>query len=456
MPDPRSRRLAALAAALTLGVLTFTLWRATRVPRWRADVRYLAAELPRRHANAYRYVTPGAFAREAAAVDSAVPHLTDAQVGWRLSALAALVQDGHTYASRPGYPALLPLEVLWTDTGPWVVGADAAHAALAGHRITAVDGRPVAAVADTLARYLPHENRWGLWAAAARALVVPGALRDLGVADRADALTLDLAAPAPAPAKAPGAAPAAGAARVTVLAVAARDVWWAPFIPAPPPGGEPLYRQRRGERFWLAVLPAERLVFVKYNECRDSADFAQISDSVARLVDAGQVTRVLVDLRDNQGGNSQVTRPLIEAVKARPAVNRPGGLYVAIGRATFSSGLMAADDFRKETRAVLVGEPIGERVNNYGEVAHFRLPWSRTYVQYSTKAFRFAEQDTDAYAPDVLVPPTPEAVTAGRDPVLDWVRAQPPVQPRDGAQAAAGRAAAQRGVADELSDVKPL
>ena len=424
MSISRSRWRAALAVAGVIGLLIPVVARTTRDARRRADLRYFAAELPKRHVAAYRYVTPAAFAGAVADVDAAIPRLTDAQWHLRLLRLAALLQDGHTGADYPHYQGRLPLEVLWTEAGPVVVGADSARAGLLGRRIVGVDGRPITAVADTLALYLPHENVWGFRRAAAAALVVPGVLRDMQVAEATASLTLDLESSAAAVSDPTPRGTTAAPPRVTVPVVAVRDAWSAPFTPAPPGHGEPLYRQRRDAPYWLAYLPGDRLAFVKYNECRDSADFAQIADSVARLVDAGRVTRVVVDLRDNQGGNSQVTRPLVEALKARPAVNRPGGLYVAIGRTTFSSGLMAADDFRKETRAVLVGEPVGERPNNYGEVQMFRLPWSRIYVWHSTKAFRFAEHDADAYTPDTLVPPTPAAIIAGRDPVLDWVLAR--------------------------------
>jgi hypothetical protein len=56
-----------------------------------------------------------------------------------------------------------------------------------------------------------------------------------------------------------------------------------------------------------------------------------------------------------------------------------------MGRATFSSGLFAANDFRTRTHATLLGE----------------------------------------LAPAVLVPPTAEACIAGRDPVMEWILSRP-------------------------------
>ena len=71
---------------------------AGREDNWRTDLAFFAKELPARHVNAFKYVTPEAFARAVAEVDSAIPHLTDRQIRWRLMRLTALVRDGHTNA----------------------------------------------------------------------------------------------------------------------------------------------------------------------------------------------------------------------------------------------------------------------------------------------------------------------------------------------------------------------
>ena len=46
--------------------------------------------------------------------------------------------------------------------------------------------------------------------------------------------------------------------------------------------------------------------------------------------------------------------------------------------------MVNAIDFRKETNAILVGEPIGERPNSYSENDEMTLPDSRLVVSYST------------------------------------------------------------------------
>jgi hypothetical protein len=95
---------------------------------------------------------------------------------------------------------------------------------------------------------------------------------------------------------------------------------------------------------------------------------------------------------------------------------------VLIGRQTFSSALMNAVQFRKLTKATLVGEPTGGRPNHFGETRTFTLPGSGMTIQHSTKYFRQQAQDDDALYPDVRVDVRAADYAAGRDPVMEEVR----------------------------------
>lgn len=383
---------------------------ATRDERWRADLRYFAAELPARHVDMYRHTTRGAFARGVVELDSAIPSLTNNQVRLRFLRLTAMLRDGHSGASAVTWPPAerLPIETLWTDDGPYVVGTSAPYASLVGQRMTSVNGYPIRAVTDTLSLYIPHENEIGFRRPASLFLVIPVALQGAGLARDTTRVTMELET-------------RSGSRSRVELPV----VRWDAFAPVPPAGGEPLYRQRVSEKYWFAYLQETRTVLVEYNQCRDSADFHRMVDSAMSLVDTGRVARVVIDLRHNGGGSSWVINPLIAALRARPAIDRPRALYVVVGRETFSSGLAAAQDFRHRTHATIIGEPIGERPNNsFGEVRTFALPYSGLAISYSTKIFNVSVNDPEAFYPDVAVPPTPESIVAGRDPAMEWILAQ--------------------------------
>src|SRR5437773_230510 len=86
---------------------------------WRADLRYLAAELPRRHVNAFHTITREGFADEVAKLDSAIPHLTNDESVVGLMRIVALVGDGHTHLDLPPSFSRYPIELHWFGDVSW-------------------------------------------------------------------------------------------------------------------------------------------------------------------------------------------------------------------------------------------------------------------------------------------------------------------------------------------------
>ena len=144
------------------------------------------------------------------------------------------------------------------------------------------------------------------------------------------------------------------------------------------------------------------------------------------FIDGHPTRRVVIDMRQNGGGDFFEGRQhLIRPLKERPGINRKGGLYVVVGRRTFSAAMANAIDFRKDTNAILVGEPIGERPNSYSENDEMTLPNSKTVVSYSTRYYQFLDEDVPAVMPDKRIDPSWPEFKAGRDPVMEWILAQP-------------------------------
>jgi hypothetical protein len=74
---------------------------------------------------------------------------------------------------------------------------------------------------------------------------------------------------------------------------------------------------------------------------------------------------------------------------------------------------------KAETKAILVGEPTGQKPNAYGEVRTMTLPHSKLLVQYSTKYFKTVEGDPPTLPPDISVDRSSWDYINGRDPVLE-------------------------------------
>jgi C-terminal processing protease CtpA/Prc len=183
----------------------------------------------------------------------------------------------------------------------------------------------------------------------------------------------------------------------------------------------PVSRQHPTDALWFTLLPDGETVYVNF---RRYDTLGRDARALFDFVDSSKAKRLVIDLRQNGGGDfKKGRRYLVERVKDRPQINAKGHLYVLIGRRTFSAALANAVDFRKDTQATLVGEPIGERPNSYSENDEMTLPHSKLIVSYSTRYYRFSDEDVPAILPDVRIDPAWSDFKAGRDAALEWALA---------------------------------
>lgn len=165
-------------------------------------------------------------------------------------------------------------------------------------------------------------------------------------------------------------------------------------------------------------LRSERkTIYFQCNHCQDMASqsFASFSQGLMSFIDTHAVERVVIDLRQNGGGNSSILLPFINAIRARPSLNQRGKIFVAIDQGTCSSGMLNAVNLQQMTQSILVGEPTGGKPNSCGEVLSFALLNSGLIVNYSTKFFQTVPGDPPSVIPDLLVRLSVDDYLAGRD-----------------------------------------
>jgi hypothetical protein len=378
---------------------------------WREDLRYLAAELPRRHVNAFHTVSREAFADEVSKLDAAVPRLSADEIVVGMMRTVALVGDGHTHLDLPPNSPRYAIELHWFGKELRVVAAGAPHHSLVGARVLGIGSTALADLMNLTTQLVPRGETEGRTRfAAAMQLTSPEVLHGLGViSDRRQA--------------------------PFVMENAARGVFTLMLSPARPgdfsswrmAGGEkqPLYLQRLNEPWWTEFLPETQTVYFSFTAYPQEAEFRERAAALGRVLDESRARRLVIDLRRNQGGDFQRFRALLlPVIESRPAINRAGGLFVIIGPGTFSAAGVNALDLRKRARAILAGAPAGIRPNHYGDHGDFRLPNSGLRVSYSTRYHQFGAETDLEIAPDKLIAPTWEEFRSGRDPVMEWILSQ--------------------------------
>jgi len=353
------------------------------------------------------------FDRSIASLDSAIPSLEPHQIVVRMKQIAAKVGDGHTGLRLPDYYKLYPIFFFWFGTDLRVIAAMPEYRQALGARVVGIGNLGIDEVerrVETTFASAQNENEWYVLSTSPAFIGRPevlqalGIVKDLGPApftfldEQGHRFTLEIR---------PIDAPPVVNNTFSLTGV------------VPVSGRQPLYRQRPGETFWFTYLPDSQTVYVNFRGYRSLGNHTR---ELFAALDRKPPQRLVIDLRQNGGGDFNVGRKnLIEPLKRRPALNQKGRLFVVIGRRTFSAAMANATHFKKETNAILVGEPSGERPNSYSENDEMTLPNSRVVVSYSTRYYQFLDEDVPAVMPDVRIDPTWSDWAAGKDSVMSWI-----------------------------------
>jgi hypothetical protein len=379
---------------------------ATREERWIQDVDYLASELPRLHPNLFFSAPRGEFDGVVATVRAAAATARDHEIVAGLMRIAAVAGDGHTTVYRWRGFRYLPLALTRLADGLYVTAASPPFTTSLGMRVVGIGALPVDELEARLAPFVSYENQAWLRVQLPQLLAILEMLHVIGAtedpvtasfrleAEDGTRMQLDLGALATSP-------------QLVDLTTAAG----APL---------PLHQQRTGENYWLTLVEESRTLYLQYRRCQNGSEsLASVADRAFSLLDRGATDRLVVDVRHNGGGDSQVDDHLIDGIRSRSGWRQRGRLYCLTSGETFSSGMWTALDLRN-LGAVLVGSPTGGKPNSYGNVSTLQLPNSLIQVGYSTRYFQLISgSDPPWIAPDLPVEPTIADLRAGRDPLLE-------------------------------------
>jgi C-terminal processing protease CtpA/Prc len=189
------------------------------------------------------------------------------------------------------------------------------------------------------------------------------------------------------------------------------------------------YQRDNQAPYWWRWDAGNRILYVQYNKIVDAekqslVDFARHVDVA---IDQYPVEKLVIDMRNNNGGNTYLNLPLLQVVMRSAKVNRRGHLYVIIGRRTFSAAMNAVSSFGKYTEAVFVGEATGGKPNAPGDETFFTLPYSGILVNLSDRYWQGTWPDdfSNWRAPDIAAPVTFADYADGHDAAMEIIKAQP-------------------------------
>jgi hypothetical protein len=145
------------------------------------------------------------------------------------------------------------------------------------------------------------------------------------------------------------------------------------------------------------------------------------------LVDQHPVERIVIDLRQNSGGEPLIAQPLIEALEQRADLGDEGRVFVLTGRRTFSAALTNAAQLRARAGARVVGEPPRGKPNHPSEGRDVDLDQTKVWFTVSTELVERdpALGDSEFLPIDIQATYTFDAYRSGADPALEAALAAP-------------------------------
>ena len=386
-----------------------------RVAGWRADIDGLLAARESNHPDPWFGMTRAEWVAAADAVKARIPELTDDQALVELVRLAAMPgwkgRDGHSgIFLTPGSGVhAYPIRTWQFSDGLVITAARAPHEDLVGSRITAIGGHPIDEILRLVEPLSPRDNPSSLLAFAPRYAGVSELLAGLGVIDRAGPASFSLVG-------------RDGKARdVTIEPITVdEDVAWHGGQPLRLPPTDATWLRDQAKPLWWTYLDDPRTLFVQYNSVEAGID--RIADEILARAKQDDVSRVVVDLRHNGGGDN-TTMGHFEDVLRDPAINRPGRLVVLIGRLTFSAAANFATDLEQTSAATFAGEAMGGSPNLYGDAREVALPYGGQSVSIATRYWQRSTADDRRITiePEIGATLSSADYFAGRDPVLQAV-----------------------------------
>lgn len=392
---------------------------------WREDLRFMAAEMEKRHRNLFHDVSRERFAEAVRSLDQRIPSLPRHRIIVEMARIAAMVGDGHTSLAPTRDPKVgfrtYPIRLYFFADGLYVRAAAREHADVLGARVLRVGSASAEEAYRSVREIVGRDNEMGARFFAPHLLVMPEVLDALGLVDDMESAPFTLES--------------AGVRRTVRLAPASpaepmppdTDASWAPrpgFVDARDGAARPLplWLAEPDRKYRFVPLPEARAVYVQYNQVanEDGETIAAFAERLFAFVDANPVDRLVLDLRRNRGGNGELNRPILLGLIRARKVDRPGGLFVLIGRSTFSAAQFLVNDLEKYTDAIFVGEPTGGKVNSYGDSRKIVLPRSGITVRVSSLWWQGDERDRRPWtAPQVAADLTFADYRANVDPALE-------------------------------------
>jgi hypothetical protein len=381
--------------------------------------------LSEKHFNFFTIKSKDDFLSGIDAIKQESKNLTDFQVALKTQQLIAKFGDSHTmliFNKLLNANQILPINLLWTSDGLYVLHTVPENENILGCQVLSINNVPITTVIDSLSTLFSIDNQAMVKQQTPQTIPSLQILEYFGFANTTQV-------------------------ELGIKTMTGQNQSYT-LKPSPmnrsnrvsfKPDSLSFSTKNGNQVFTDFYFSDEKIYYILYNQCiskevaleygnKEMADnlpsFKEFEEKVFNKLVNESVKKIIFDIRYNGGGNSSQGTAFIEKLAKFLETNPTIKTYVVLGRATFSSAILNAMDFKRLTNAVFVGEETGGKPNHFGEVKNFQLPTSKLQVNYSTKYFKRTDENENTITPDVKIEMSFSDFTKGIDPIYEWIKKQ--------------------------------
>lgn len=360
--------------------------------KWKKDLLEMKSQLAERHVNLYHTITEEVFDSAVANLNEDIPFLNTNQILVRFAQLVAMIGDGHT-SFYPGDQkryrfSYFPVRFWKFSDGIYVIAATGEYKHLLGKKLKQVENSLIEEVFKKISTTVGADNPMEYTYSVPFELRRPELLQALGFTkfpEQAEFVFED------------------GTHEVLIgqeIKVVEYKDWYS---------ANNLYENKKVQskslnylfatrltlemikqhrNYWFTYMEDEQALHFQYNSCWDQKGqptFEETTRELFAYLDSHPVERLIIDLRQNSGGEPLTAKPLIDELKKRKEFCKEGRLFVLVGRRTFSAALSNAATLRSVCGARTVGEAPRGKPNNPSEGRDIRLKRTKTKLTVSTQ-----------------------------------------------------------------------
>lgn len=392
--------------------------------QWLADVDALQTEVHTNFPFLFKKVTATEWDTAVADFKKEIPQLAPHQIKVGFSKLIAKFKYGHTQLpfSTIAKEGVLPVNLYHFKDGIYVEGTQKVHQEILGAKVIKIGEYPVEEALERIYPVVPAENDSYFKAYGLRFLTVPAVLHTQGVLpELTDTVSLTLLK---------GGKTIKYSLPVIAYKSLSRDylltIPTADWLSARQQNQTPLYLKKLNDTYFnFEYLEDSKTLYVRQSSVfnHETETIKAFYERLFAFADTHKIEKFIYDVRLNGGGNNYNNKGLIQAILARPNLNKKGKFFYITGRQTFSACQNLTNEIENYTNAIMVGEPTAENKNFYGDTKKVTLPNSKLncYLSFAWWQDMPQWENADATFPVIAIEPTFAQYQQNEDPVVDFI-----------------------------------